>query len=133
MGADLLLWYAPVPAPDERRWDAADARIDALPDDELRMEYGGTPTEAREQLRADLKEFRRVVEAHDPGSQERGSRDAAVCLFGGRPYIITGGMSSGDSPTEFSEVMQRLGEAGVLDAAGFTDADTNAITIKLTL
>lgn len=131
MGADLLLWYAPVPEPGDRHWDAAEARIDALPDDEFRLEQYGDVDEARKQLRADLKEFRRVVEAHDPDSKEFGSREVAVCPFGGRPYIITGGMSWGESPTEFSEVMQRLGETEVLDAAGFTDADTNAITIRL--
>lgn len=134
MGADLLLYAVPlVPEPD---WIAGAVQIvevtrvgtdgtavhgDAL--DNAGLDPDDT-AEAQRLLTDDLAELRRVVE----GGQRR---DVTTLTLRGHDYLFTGGMSSGDTPTDFADVVNRLAWTGVLDACGFTEADSNAVTLRL--
>lgn len=128
MGSDLLLYYAPIPA--EPTWALGEERIAQLTaEDADDAALSDDLDEARAQLLADLTELRRVVEGSAKGEWTR--RDIDVLTIGGREYLFTGGMSSGDTPTDFADVMNHLGQTGVLDAVGFTEAESNAITLRL--
>lgn len=129
MGADLLLYVIPLVA--EPQWDAGFARIAEVCDPEhvehVALDNAGLdpdePAEAKQQLDRALDDLRLTV-------LEGGRRDVVTLTLRGHDYLFTGGMSFGDKPTDFAEIVDRLGCTGVLDACGFTEADTNAVTLR---
>lgn len=117
MGADLLLhhvWIARGQTPD---WMAAKAVLEALTDDQINAfeesayVYADDQPGYRERLIADLDEI------HDAWDHDR--RTAYKCPLGPIDVLITGGISWGDSPDEFFDVVGRFLETPAVEAAGF--------------
>ena len=86
-----------------KRWDINDS----FNDDEI------SPADMREQLIEDTDILERLWKG------EEFFRDADRITVGPVTMVITGGMSWGDSPTEFFDTLRRWGDTPAYEAAGF--------------
>ncbi|MGV0985031.1 MAG: hypothetical protein ACOYB2_10780 [Limnohabitans sp.] len=116
MGADLLLHHVWIAKGKEPDWQAAKDAIAAMDDEKVQklaeqeMVDDDVPA-YREQLLAD------IAEVEDVWHKDR--RTAYKCPLGPIDCLITGGISWGDSPDEFFDVVGRFLETPAVEAAGF--------------
>jgi DNA-binding Xre family transcriptional regulator len=59
---------------------------------------------------------------------EEGSRESELRQIHGEQYLVTGGMSWGEEPTELGSALSRLDEAGILPRLGLEAPDEQAPT-----
>ena len=104
MGADLEMFSVPYLRDGfTPNWQAGYDKIDQIP------EEGD-----RDYTRGHLDDFKEMFEG-------KFRRDVTVHEVGPYDVILTGGMTWGDTPTEFCDTICALSEYGILDAVGFYD------------
>lgn len=70
-----------------------------------------------------LKVIRQAVEGH--------RRDTTYVIYAGWIVYITGGFSNGDVPTDTAEAIYKIGETGLLEAAGFFKKPDKVMAVVL--
>lgn len=121
MGADMHLVFATIPLGQDPDWLAAEGYIETASLDALDpQEFYSTceMDEVRDDLRLHLRVFRELVE----GGLRRDITDG---VMGGVRFWASGGMTSGDPPTQAYEAMDALLAGEVLQAAGFNREDAS--------
>jgi hypothetical protein len=137
MGADLIVAGVVIPKGKEPDWETAAGWVEALDAEDLSTIAGNLGWEgafvdeddrelAAQQTRTDLLEvlarFREAVEG--------GLRDVAEFELLGHRVIFSGGMSTGDSPTDSCDAISDAMTAGLDDAAGFGEQIPVVVTCR---
>jgi len=105
MGADFCLVAAIMDVDKKPNWKAALRYI--------REDFSDIDNHDPEELVEHLRNFIALWNG--------GSRDTGVLYTGHLKMLCTGGMTWGDDPTDSHSTIWSLMDAGVLDAAGFSD------------
>lgn len=116
MGADLIIAMLPM----RKTQDEAIAKLKAMDSEDLlhilsnyhAREFDEDTPEAEY---AEAIEFMtgKIAEVYD--YYEKGSRDTEVRTLNGTPWLITGGMSWGDDPTDAFEPLNIVASLGLTD------------------
>jgi len=120
MGADMILYEAVYPADPNWKpdWEAGKALIKKLSEEDegFICEYNfDSPEEAYESFIGKLEEVKSAF--------TNGRRDMERLRVGPYRIMISGGMSWGDTPTDFADILGDLERFSILDACGFNQAD----------
>jgi hypothetical protein len=117
MSIELVLWGAAIHDSASPDWPAADRFIDHFDHDHLRAtdianELGADVDAVRAELRRELQTFRASIDGVQPRELH------VIDVRGLRIYFA--GHEFGDGPADgLAATMRLLGDAGVLEAAGF--------------
>jgi hypothetical protein len=115
MGADMFISALATRRGTDLDWDAAEPAIRALDRQELERiadELGwGDDGDVAAQLRAAVQAAREALTG--------GSRELDVLEFGTWDIYLTGGLSTGDTPTDLFDIFWALGSSGLDRAIGF--------------
>jgi hypothetical protein len=117
MNIELVLWGAAIDASLSPDWAAAERFIDHFDHDQIQVtdiadELSADVNAVRAQLRRELQTFRASIDGVPPRELH------VIEIRGLRIYFA--GHEFGDGPAEgLAATMRLLGDAGLLDAAGF--------------